>query len=103
MHLVYLSYCYKVVGGNKMFVRRIPTKADRSRFGDLLRHCREEQHFTQEELAAFLGCSPHWISDIEQGKCNPSWRDAIHLSAIVKLDPICFAEEAGLHVPISTR
>ena len=86
-----------------MFVRRIPTQADRYRFGDLLGHCREEQHFTQEELAAFLGCSPNWISDIEQGKCNPSWRDAIHLSAIVKLDPICFAEEAGLHVPISTR
>ena len=26
MHLVYLSYCYKVVGGNKMFVRRIQPK-----------------------------------------------------------------------------
>ena len=86
-----------------MFVRRIPTKADRCRFGNLLRHCREEQHLTQEDLADFLGCSPHWISDIEQGKCNPSWRDAIHLVAIVKLPPIRFAEEAGLNVPISTR
>lgn len=86
-----------------MYVRRIPTQAQRYLVGDMLRHCREDLHLTQEDLAAFLGCSPHWISDIEQGKCNPNWRDVLHLAAIVKLDPIRFAEEAGLNVPISTR
>lgn len=86
-----------------MYVRRIPTQAQRYLVGDMLRHCRDDLHPTQEDLAAFLGCSPHWISDIEQGKCNPNWRDVLHLAAIVKLDPIRFAEEAGLNVPISTR
>lgn len=86
-----------------MFVRRTPTQAQRYLVGDMLRHCREDLHLTQEDLSAFLGCSPHWISDIEQGKCNPNWRDVLHLAAIVELDPIRFAGEAGLNVPISTR
>lgn len=86
-----------------MFMRRIPTQAERYLLADMLRRCRTELHITQEQLSSFLGCSVHWINDIEQGKCNPNWRDVLHLAAIVKLEPIVFAEEAKLHVPISTR
>lgn len=86
-----------------MFVRRTPTQAERNHFADMLRHCREKLNITQEQLSSFLGCSPHWISDIEQWKCNPNWRDVLHLVAIVKLDPVHFAEEVGLRVPISAR
>ena len=86
-----------------MFVRRTPTQLERDILADQLRRCREKQNFSQEQLSSFLGCSAHWISDIEQGKCNPNWRDVLHLAAIVKLDPATFVEEAGLHVPISTR
>lgn len=86
-----------------MFVRRTPTQAERNHLADLLRHCREKLNLSQEQLSSFLGCSPHWISDIEQGKCNPNWRDVLHLAAIVELDSFRFAEEAGLNVPISTR
>lgn len=86
-----------------MFVRRTPTQTDRNIFADLLRHCREKQNLSQEELSSFLGCSPHWISDIEQGKCNPNWRDVLHLTAIVQLEPSDFVKGAGLRVPIPTR
>lgn len=83
-----------------MFVRRKPTQTERNLLADLIRRGRNAQNLTQEQLSHFLGCSLHWINDIEQGKCDPTWRDALHLAAIVKLDPIVFAEEAGLYVPI---
>ncbi len=86
-----------------MFVRRKPTQQERYLFADLIRHGRTAQHLTQEQLSSFLGCSLHWMNDIEQGKCDPTWRDAFHLAAIVKLDPIVFVKEAGLHVPVSAR
>ena len=85
-----------------MFVRRKPTQTERNLLADMLRHGRTQQDLTQEQLSSFLGCSLHWINDIEQGKCDPTWRDAFHLAAITRLDPIVFAKEAGLIVPIST-
>ena len=84
-----------------MFVRRRPTQEERNLLADMIRHGRTERNLTQEQLSAFLGCSLHWMNDIEQGKCDPTWRDVLHLAAIVKLDPAKFAEGAGLHVPIS--
>lgn len=86
-----------------MFVKRTPSPAQRYILADLLRRGRTAQNLTQEQLSSFLECSLHWINDIEQGKCDPNWRDTFHLAAIVKLDPIVFVEEAGLHVPISAR
>ena len=86
-----------------MFVTRNPTQQERDILADLLRHGRMAQNLTQEQLADLIGCSPHWISDIERGKCNLNWRDALHYAAIVQLDPIVFAKEAGLRVPVSTR
>ena len=60
-----------------MFMRRIPTQAERY-------------------LLAYL----RWISNMELGKCDPNWRDAFHYAAIVRVEPIVFAEEAGLIVSI---
>ena len=86
-----------------MFVRRKPTQAERNLLADLIRHGRTKQNLTQEQLSFFLGCSLHWINDIEQGKCDPTWRDTLHLAAITRLDPLVFVEEAGLHIPLPIR
>lgn len=83
-----------------MFMRRIPTQEQRYILADLLRHGREAQDLTQQQISDLLDCSLHWVNDMEQGKCDPSWRDAFHYAAIIKLDPIVFAEEAGLRVSI---
>ena len=83
-----------------MFSRRTPSQAERRILADLFRHGREAQKLTQQQISELLNCSLHWISDMEQGKCDPTWRDAFHYAAIIRLDPIVFAEEAGLHVSI---
>lgn len=83
-----------------MFMRRIPTQEQRYILADLLRHGREAQDLTQQQISDLLDCSLHWVNDMEQGKCDPSWRDAFHYAAIITLDPIVFAEEAGLRVSI---
>lgn len=85
-----------------MFYRRIPTQAERYILADLLRHGRDAQDLTQQQIAELLNCSVHWVSDMEQGKCVPNWRDVLHYAAIINLDPIVFAEEAGLRVSLSS-
>ena len=83
-----------------MFSRRIPSQTERRILGDLFRHGREAQRLTQQQISDLLDCSLHWVSDMEQGKCDPTWRDAFHYAAIIRLAPIVFAEEAGLRVSI---
>lgn len=85
-----------------MFTRRIPTQAERYILADLFRHGREAQGLTQQQISDLLDCSLHWVSDIELGKCDPNWRDAFHFAAIVKVEPIVFAKEAGLLVSVPT-
>ena len=83
-----------------MFMRRIPTQAERYLLADLFRHGREEQGLTQQQISDLLNCSLRWVSNMELGKCDPNWRDAFHYAAIVRVEPIVFAEEAGLIVSI---
>ena len=83
-----------------MFMRRIPTQEERYILADLFRHGREAQSLTQQQISDLLGCSLRWVNDMELGKCDPNWRDAFHYAAIVKVEPIIFAEEAGLLVSV---
>lgn len=79
-----------------MIQRRRPSKEDRRIFGDLVRHRREELKYTQEEIAEELGCSMHWINDIEQGKVAPTWADAFRLSILLGVRLEDFAKETGV-------
>ena len=86
-----------------MFITRRPSRSELNLLGKLLRNARDVQGYTQEMVAETLGCSVHWVSDIERGKSHPNWRDVIHYAMIVKLDLTLFIEEAGLNVLVSSR
>ena len=57
--------------------------------GGALRSVRLQRGMTQERLAAACGMHPTYISDVERGARNPSWK------AIVRL-------ARGLDVPVAT-
>jgi transcriptional regulator with XRE-family HTH domain len=57
--------------------------------GRALRSVRLQRGMTQERLAAACGMHPTYVSDIERGARNPSWK------AIVRL-------ARGLEVPVAT-
>jgi transcriptional regulator with XRE-family HTH domain len=57
--------------------------------GRALRSVRLQRGMTQERLAAACGMHPTYVSDIERGTRNPSWK------AIVRL-------ARGLEVPVAT-
>lgn len=53
-----------------MFITRRPSRSELNILGKLLRNARDVQGYTQEMIAETLGCSVHWVSDIEQGKSH---------------------------------
>lgn len=64
----------------------MPT-GDLIQLGQLLRSAREERGLTQDALADAADISKKYISNIERGKCNPSYDilyrlvSALHISA----------------------
>ena len=60
---------------------------DLTRLGHALRSAREERRLTQDALADAADVSKKYISNIERGKCNPSYDilyrlvSALHISA----------------------
>lgn len=60
---------------------------DLTRLGQILRSAREERGLTQDALADAADMSKKYISNIERGKCNPSYDvlyrliSALHISA----------------------
>ena len=85
-----------------MFKTRTPTHEQKETFGGMIHDARKRLGLTQEELAEAVGCSPHWINNIECGKSNPNWVDAFRLVVILGLQPAEILEEAGVDVPVLT-
>ena len=76
-----------------MPTKRKPNQADRDAWSAAIRCGRGAKGLTQEQLAEVVG----------QGKANPNWLDTIHFMAVLDIDPAKFAQEVGLHVPVSAR
>jgi transcriptional regulator with XRE-family HTH domain len=51
------------------------------RLGHALRSVRAERGLTQEQLSEAAGLHPTYISDIERGARNPSWKALVQLCA----------------------
>lgn len=86
-----------------MSSKRKPNQKDRYALSDAIRHGRGTKGLTQEQLAEVVGRSRRWIEALELGKGNPNWLDTIHFMAVLDIDPQKFAQEVGLHVPVSSR
>lgn len=54
-------------------------------FGDYLRSRREAASMSLRKLAAHLGLSPSYLSQVERGKCAPPSEDAIKKCAALLL------------------
>lgn len=86
-----------------MSTTRRPSQPERYALADAIRHGREAQNLTQEQVAAIIGCSRRWIQALELGKGNPNWRDTVHLMAALEIEPTELAGEVGLDVPVSSH
>ena len=86
-----------------MPTKRKPNQADRDAWSAAIRRRRGAKGLTQEQLAEVVGRSRRWIEALEQGTANPNWLDTIHFMAVLDIDPAKFAQEVGLHVPVSAR
>lgn len=73
---------------------------DLTRLGHALRSAREERGLTQEALADAADVSKKYISNIERGKCNPSYDvlyrlvSALHISADILFEDLENASSA---------
>lgn len=85
-----------------MFSRRMPTQAEKERFGRLIHDARKNRNLTQEKLAERMNCSLRWINSVERGENSLNWKDTVCLLVILELPPEKVAEEVGLVVPILT-
>lgn len=72
-------------------------------FAGRLCTARNARGMTQQQVADFLNRSTRWYQKIEAGTSAPNWLDAILLVALFDLDAAAFAEEVGVHVPVSSR
>jgi DNA-binding XRE family transcriptional regulator len=54
-------------------------------FAEKLQKLRHWRTFTQEELARAAGISVTAVRDMEQGRCCPSLRTAVKLTAVLKV------------------
>lgn len=54
--------------------------------GDAIRVAREAKGLTQKQLSQITGLSRTYISDVETGRCNPSWRVLQLLAISISLD-----------------
>lgn len=86
-----------------MYNTRRPDQSDRYTLADALRHGREAKGLTQERLSEIVGCTRRWIQTIELGKGNPNWLDMVRFMAILEIDPMEFARETGLEIPVNSR
>ncbi len=60
-------------------------------FGDRIRHFRERQKITQDELARRIGLQASWISHFETGNRSPGIENLIRLAQglDVAMDDLC--------------
>jgi len=65
--------------------QRSPQRTAEGSFGVVLRELREEQGFTQEELAFKSGYHPTYIGQLERGRKSPSLRTLMSLAGTLKV------------------
>jgi transcriptional regulator with XRE-family HTH domain len=58
----------------------MPASPDAAALGRAVRLIREERSISQVQLAADTGFTQSWLSQIEHGRRNPSWNNAVRLA-----------------------
>ncbi len=56
------------------------------KFNELIKKRRIEKNLTQQEVADKIGISRNYLSDIENGRYNPSFKRAIQLATLLEID-----------------
>lgn len=62
------------------------------KFGSILRQLREDNNWTQEDLAAELECDRAYVSQLERGLKNPSLQTMVKLARVLSVN-VKFAEQ----------
>lgn len=62
-------------------------------FGEILRELRTKKGFTQQQLADYSGLDRSYISELENGKLQPSLETFFRLSYELKVKPKDFIDE----------
>lgn len=57
-----------------------------NKFNDLIRKKRTEKKLTQQELADKIGITRNYLSDVENGRYNPSFKTAIKFATFLGID-----------------
>jgi transcriptional regulator with XRE-family HTH domain len=68
----------------------------RLQFGKRIRFLREQQSFTQEELAHRAEMNVTYLSDLERGRWNPTLEKIARLSKALRLSPSALLEGVKL-------
>lgn len=58
----------------------MPARPDQAALGRAVQAIRDERGLSQVQLAAASGLAQAWISQIENGKRNPSWSNVLRLA-----------------------
>ena len=72
-------------------------------FGEILRDLRTRKGFTQQQLADYSGLDRAYISELENGKLQPSLETFLRLSYELKVKPKDFIEEVEISKNSSKR
>jgi len=56
------------------------------KFNELIKQKRKEKKLTQQEVADAVGITRSYLSDIENGRYNPSFKKAIELAIFLEID-----------------
>ncbi len=72
-----------------------------SKFSAELYHARDEQGYTQREVAEAVSISVRWYQRVEKGERMPSSLVMLRLIIFLNLDVKKLREEVGINVPIS--
>lgn len=57
-----------------------------NKFGTLIKEQRLSRNLTQQDVAEEIGISRNHLSDIENGRYNPSFKNAIKLAEFLEID-----------------
>lgn len=57
-----------------------------TKFNELIKQKREEKKLTQQEVADAVGITRNYLSDIENGRYNPSFKKSIKLATFLGID-----------------
>lgn len=75
------------------------TSNQQQALGAAIRHVREREGKTQEDLAFEAGVHPTWISRIESGRFDPRWSSVRRLAialGVTMTELVALSERSGL-------